>query len=280
MKLKENGKFVLLLLVSIFITCCTVKNKSQKENNVKEKEEPTVANLTFNEWWKYKYQNIPSNIEGEYIQGEYAGRYKKRPYKFEYISKYDIDTLLKYYKIFMIANWNKEISSVKEHKYDKLAEKTNMHKDFYSELSTYMAFYYLDYLDTITKEWFAEHKELGIEPYYYSSIRNTAYVDTLTFDCDIVVNLPPDADDFDVEINKIIMYLKENLPDMIQGFRVLDVKYVNTVSGTSNFLNYGYIWRRKDNSLLKLNKSGHNYNDWGNDSWNDGKKIESYYNIN
>ena len=73
----------------------TEKRKASKAKDVESvKIQPSVNNTTFIDWWNYKYQTVPSNVEGEYVQGKYADRYKKTPYKYNYISNYDIDTLI------------------------------------------------------------------------------------------------------------------------------------------------------------------------------------------
>ncbi len=256
-----------IFFVSVFFLI-TFSKKDTESAKIKETKsgniEVSVENSNFIDWWNYKYQSLPSNVEGEYVQGKYADQYKPKPYKFDYISNYDLNTLLKYYDILETAYKTGGIGHLRGHEYDDLAEQTNMHKKFYMELGNYMAFYYFDYLDTITKEWFSNHKEIGIEPYYYSSIKNAAGIGNLIFDCDIVINRPKDASDFEDEIEKRIQYLKNNLPDMIKVVRILDIKYVNEVAGTSGFLHCGYIWKKEGDILEKKDKSGHGSKSWAN----------------
>lgn len=284
-KAKKEKLKVVIFLCSISFICFTSCNFGKKtnndgkinltnENSIKVDETLNPANCSFCEWWNLKYSDIPSHEKGKYSD-------------YKYIYNYSIEDLLKYYQILEIAHWNGEIG-YRQTEYDQIAEKTRLHKNFFYELDSYIGLEYMKYLGGITKEYFKANKELGIEPDYYSPINGTAYIGLLTLNCSIVIDSNKDDPYLDEKIESKISYLKDNLPDIIQGFKVTDVKYIDKVSGTSGYLSKGYLWRRKDNCFMKFTnyrkgtkaeKSPEKEDDWLSRSWNDSKKIESYYDI-
>jgi hypothetical protein len=256
---------ILLVLVTTTLLCsCYEKTQTKQEE---PKTVSVMPNQTLTEWWNYKYTEIPT--------------YKNT----KYLANYSVDELLKYYRILAVESYNNKLG-YRENKYDELAEKTGLHKDFYDELSQYTGSYY-EYLDNTLKEYFLANKVLGIEPNYYSSIHDTAFIGVLTFDCDITINKCKDDKDIQIEIDKKIAYLQNNLPNIIQGFRILSVKYECEKTGTSGSLKIGYLWRRKDNLLRVMDEGRGTYGatlpektqHWNQDSWNDNKKLVNSYTI-
>ena len=268
MKNKLSG--ILILIIILF--GCSKKN----ENNQAVITE-TAKNIdgiaittgdTFTEWWNYKYQTLPEYKDNEYLK------------------EYDLELLLKYYRILSIEYFNTKGRDRSNTVELNLAEKLDMNYQFFMELNSYIGLEYYKYLGEITKEYFSDN-DYGIIPDYYSPIWSTAYLGNHTFNCSL--EIPGCKGDKDIyeKINSKIEYLKQNLPELIDGFRILSIKCKCDSIGTSEKLGMGYIWIRKDNKLIEMEEDYGTYSKalpedtihWSQDSWNDGEELKNTYDV-
>jgi hypothetical protein len=272
---RKVKKILLISLSLFFIFGCS---KDSKKTNTLQKESTSIetdqqseivtTNNTFTEWWDYKYNSLLLYKENQYLKD------------------FDIDTLMKYYRILSIEYFNTKGSGRYSNTSEKLAEKTGVRKEIFDELNNYIGLSYYKYLGEITKEYF-ENNDLGIKPDYYSPINSTVYIGVYTFNCEIVIDLCKDDPNFQTEVDKKVSYLKENLPPIIQGFRIFSVRYNFEKTGTSGSVNLGYLWVRDRDILLEMGEGKGTYGKqlpentihWQQDSWNDGRKIENNYTI-
>lgn len=261
----------LCILISLTLSCHKpLVNKIEVKSQITlEKDIPSVTTHdTFDIWWKYKYNSLPN--------------YQN----YEYLKEFSLDTLIKYYRILSIEFFNTKGSGRNSNTTEKLAEKMNIRKEIFEELNNYFGLEYYKYLGNITKEYFKDN-DIGITPDYYLPINSTVYIGEHTFNCSITINKCKDDPKFQEEVGSIIIYLKTNLPERIQGFRIFSVKYECDETGTNGSMNIGYMWRRSDDFLLKMNEGIGTYGKqlpedtlhWHEDSWNDGKNKVNIYEI-
>lgn len=258
------------LFVIIFAVSCT----GNPENDEKQRDKREIQHKSklkdasdMSAWWNGQLNNAPSHTTYPYLAK---------------LSKSDVEIIYSYYnKEFINSNYNGSNRYNSTEK--RLAEEFNTHYKTFYEANVYIGSDYIPFLDKITKEYFFVHND-SIIPDYYGSIAHTAFVGDYTFCCTLKLKTCNDSSDIDGQVYKHIKYLKQTLPDKISGFKIFDTTYECEKTGTEGSLDIGYIWRRKDDVLLRKNRGAGLYGGhrlpqeneyWYEPSWNNKQRLKN-----
>ena len=59
--------------------------------------------------------------------------------------------------------------------------------------------------------------------------------------------------DIEEKINEKIEWLKLNIPEFYDGFRIMSISYIDDVTDVNKTYDFSYIYRKRDSILKKMN---------------------------
>lgn len=273
---KPKGKNNFFIIIACVFFVFFIIGKCSYNDEKKEKTENTnIDNLnteavinsenimTFSELWECKKANIPDFKEYEHLQN------------------YSFDELCRFYRMLEIEYFNLlgaidvRVDNIPE----ILAEENQISKYVFLEVKSYFK-KFNNYCEEFNTRYFKNNPDLLINPNYYASIISTAYIGNFTFDCNINLG-KSNKEKVESLINEKIDWLKNNLPDFYDGFRILKISYIDEITDIEKTYDYSYIYRKKDNLLKQMKYGNGTYGKelpekekhWWMKSWNNMEKL-------
>lgn len=280
-KNRRINKKLLPIIIAIFtfliITCC-IGTCSDKKDNQKKQESITVNNIK--EELESKVNEIEnfSNMNKEWISCKNGIPSFE---KYEHLKNYSFEEISYFYRMLQIEYFNKKgsIDARLDDAPDKLAEQKQISKYVFLEVKTYFSKFY-EYCREFNKNYFNKNEKLFIKPNYYASISSTAYIGNFTFNCSLNFG-KINKNDIEEKINEKIEWLKLNIPEFYDGFRIMSISYIDDVTDVNKTYDFSYIYRKRDSILKKMNygcgsfgkELPENEKHWWMDGWNDLQKL-------
>ena len=166
--------------------------------------------------------------------------------KYEHLKNYSFEEISYFYRMLQIEYFNKKgsIDARLDDAPDKLAEQKQISKYVFLEVKTYFSEFY-EYCREFNKNYFNKNEKLFIKPNYYASISSTAYIGNFTFNCSLNFG-KINKNDIEEKINEKIEWLKLNIPEFYDGFRIMSISYIDDVTDVNKTYDFSYIYRKRD----------------------------------
>lgn len=190
------------------------------------------------------------------------------------LAKYSIEDIERLGRKLDVVLWNNKYKGMRWERslFDDFAKQEYIHVDHVKAIRHYMdrrrgsmAFY--------VRELLRKNKALSAD--YYHPVRSSAYVGNYTVAASIVVDVCPKDNDGYEKALSVAEQLKSLASDFSDGFKIDSVKYHCSVTGTNDYADYGFLWKR-GNEIEKMPKAGgltavakpENTRNWAAPAWN------------
>jgi acetone carboxylase gamma subunit len=195
------------------------------------------------------------------------------------IEGFSIEDISKYHFYFCIERWNAggDIGHRRDTDYPKASGIFNLSASTLKQFDSYYNYEIMPQLSQVVRTIYINNRNLELNA--YSPINQTAYCGIHTLMGWIKI-YGSQSTNYESESEKIVFEIQSNLPEWITGFKFNHTVLIDTLLGTQEEVNLGFLWKKGEN-IIKMDAVIGTYPGsyssacriWPNDEWNSRKDV-------